>query len=80
MVAPAENHSATLLIVDDDAAARDRFREIFEAAQLETAKGIALRAELAAARIRSPRQLGRLLARAGVERVATIRGGVLWRV
>ena len=33
MVAPAENHSATLLIVDDDAAARDRFREIFEAAQ-----------------------------------------------
>ena len=33
MVAPAENQSATLLIVDDDAAARDRFREIFEAAQ-----------------------------------------------
>ncbi len=32
MVAPAENHSATLLIVDDDAAARDRLREIFEAA------------------------------------------------
>ena len=33
MVAPAENHSATLLIVDDDAAARDRLREIFETAQ-----------------------------------------------
>ena len=33
MVAPAENHNATLLIVDDDAAARDRFREIFETAQ-----------------------------------------------
>ena len=32
MVAPAENHSATLLIVDDDAAARDRLREIFETA------------------------------------------------
>src|ERR1044072_6671314 len=33
MVAPAKNHSATLLIVDDDAAARDRLREIFETAQ-----------------------------------------------
>ena len=33
MVAPAENHSATLLIVDDDAAARERLREIFETAQ-----------------------------------------------
>jgi two-component system NtrC family sensor kinase len=33
MVAPAENHSATLLIVDDDPAARDRLREIFETAQ-----------------------------------------------
>ena len=33
MVAPAENHSATLLIVDDDAAVRDRLREIFETAQ-----------------------------------------------
>ncbi|HKN82496.1 MAG TPA: response regulator [Pyrinomonadaceae bacterium] len=33
MVAPAENQSATLLIVDDDAAARDRLREIFETAQ-----------------------------------------------
>ncbi|HSL54346.1 MAG TPA: response regulator, partial [Pyrinomonadaceae bacterium] len=33
MVAPAENHSATLLIVDDDAAARERLREIFEKAQ-----------------------------------------------
>ena len=33
MVAPAENHNATLLIVDDDAAARERFREIFETAQ-----------------------------------------------
>jgi two-component system NtrC family sensor kinase len=33
MVAPAENQSATLLIVDDDAAARDRLREIFENAQ-----------------------------------------------
>ncbi len=33
MVAPAENHNATLLIVDDDAAARDRLREIFETAQ-----------------------------------------------
>src|ERR1041384_2792253 len=32
MVAPAENDSATLLIVDDDAAARDRLREIFETA------------------------------------------------
>lgn len=33
MVAPAENQSATLLIVDDDAATRDRLREIFETAQ-----------------------------------------------
>src|SRR5256714_2858026 len=33
MVAPAENQSATLLIVDDDAAARERLREIFESAQ-----------------------------------------------
>jgi two-component system NtrC family sensor kinase len=33
MVAPTENQSATLLIVDDDAAARDRLREIFETAQ-----------------------------------------------
>jgi DNA-binding response OmpR family regulator len=33
MVAPAENQSATLLIVDDDSAARERLREIFETAQ-----------------------------------------------
>ena len=33
MLAPAENNSATLLIVDDDAAARERLREIFETAQ-----------------------------------------------
>ena len=33
MVAPADNHNATLLIVDDDAAARDRLREIFETAK-----------------------------------------------
>ncbi|HET6850881.1 MAG TPA: response regulator [Pyrinomonadaceae bacterium] len=33
MVAPAENQNATLLIVDDDAAARERLREIFETAQ-----------------------------------------------
>jgi len=33
MVAPSEIQSATLLIVDDDAAARDRLREIFETAQ-----------------------------------------------
>ena len=33
MVAPAENQSATLLIVDDDPAARERLREIFETAQ-----------------------------------------------
>jgi two-component system NtrC family sensor kinase len=33
MVSPAENHNATLLIVDDDAAARERLREIFETAQ-----------------------------------------------
>jgi two-component system, NtrC family, sensor kinase len=33
MVAPAENQSATLLIVDDDAAARERLRDIFETAQ-----------------------------------------------
>ncbi len=33
MVAPAENQSATLLIVDDDAAARERLRAIFETAQ-----------------------------------------------
>ena len=32
MAVPAENH-ATLLIVDDDAAARDRLREIFETAK-----------------------------------------------
>ena len=33
MVSPAENHNATLLIVDDDAAARERLRDIFETAQ-----------------------------------------------
>lgn len=33
MVAPADNQNATLLIVDDDPAARDRLREIFETAQ-----------------------------------------------
>ncbi len=33
MVAPAENHSATLLIVDDDSATRERLREIFETAE-----------------------------------------------
>ncbi|HEX6716425.1 MAG TPA: response regulator [Pyrinomonadaceae bacterium] len=33
MVAPAENNNATLLIVDDDAASRDRLREIFETGQ-----------------------------------------------
>src|SRR4029079_1226080 len=33
MVAPAENHNATLLIVDDDHAARERLREIFETAK-----------------------------------------------
>lgn len=33
MLAPAENQSATLLIVDDDAAARERLRGIFETAQ-----------------------------------------------
>ncbi len=33
MVAPAENQSATLLIVDDDSAVRERLREIFETAQ-----------------------------------------------
>lgn len=33
MVVPAENQSATLLIVDDDAAARERLRDIFETAQ-----------------------------------------------
>jgi two-component system NtrC family sensor kinase len=33
MVAPAENQNATLLIVDDDHAARERLREIFETAQ-----------------------------------------------
>jgi two-component system NtrC family sensor kinase len=33
MIAPAENHNATLLIVDDDAAARERLRGIFETAQ-----------------------------------------------
>jgi two-component system, NtrC family, sensor kinase len=33
MAAPAENQNATLLIVDDDHAARERLREIFEAAQ-----------------------------------------------
>ena len=32
MVVPAENQSATLLIVDDDAAARERLRDIFETA------------------------------------------------
>src|SRR5919106_4291671 len=32
MVAPAENQNATLLIVDDDHAARERLREIFETA------------------------------------------------
>src|SRR5215204_2158350 len=47
MVAPAENQSATLLIVDDDAAARERLREIFETAQYRvvtaTEAGSALR-------------------------------------
>ena len=47
MVAPAENQSATLLIVDDDAAARDRLRQIFESAQYRvvtaTEAGSALR-------------------------------------
>ena len=33
MVVPAENQSATLLIVDDDAATRERLRDIFETAQ-----------------------------------------------
>ena len=33
MVSPAENQNATLLIVDDDHAARERLREIFETAQ-----------------------------------------------
>jgi len=33
MAAPAENQSATLLIVDDDPAARERLRDIFEKAQ-----------------------------------------------
>jgi two-component system, NtrC family, sensor kinase len=33
MVAPAENQNATLLIVDDDHAARERLRQIFETAQ-----------------------------------------------
>src|SRR4030095_15578252 len=33
MVVPAENQNATLLIVDDDAAARERLRDIFETAQ-----------------------------------------------
>jgi len=47
MVAPAENHNATLLIVDDDAAARERLRDIFETAQYRvvtaTEAGSALR-------------------------------------
>ena len=33
MAVPAENHGATLLIVDDDSAARERLRTIFETAQ-----------------------------------------------
>src|SRR5919106_432161 len=33
MAVPAENHGATLLIVDDDPAARERLRSIFETAQ-----------------------------------------------
>ena len=33
MVSPAENQNATLLIVDDDHAARERLRQIFESAQ-----------------------------------------------
>jgi two-component system, NtrC family, sensor kinase len=33
MAAPAENQNATLLIVDDDHAARERLRQIFETAQ-----------------------------------------------
>ena len=47
MVAPAENQNATLLIVDDDAAARERLRDIFETAQYRvvtaTEAGSALR-------------------------------------
>src|SRR5215208_5555366 len=47
MIAPAENQNATLLIVDDDAAARDRLRDIFESAQYRvvtaTEAGSALR-------------------------------------
>ncbi|PYS68041.1 MAG: hypothetical protein DMF69_21385 [Acidobacteria bacterium] len=33
MAAPAENQSATLLIVDDDPAVRERLRDIFEKAK-----------------------------------------------
>ena len=55
-------------------------REVFGAAELDTAVGLALRAELDAARIRSPKQLGKLLLRAGATRVGPVRGGVLWRV
>lgn len=33
MAVPAENHGATLLIVDDDSAVRERLRNIFETAQ-----------------------------------------------
>jgi two-component system, NtrC family, sensor kinase len=47
MIAPAENHNATLLIVDDDAAARERLRDIFETAEYRvvtaTEAGSALR-------------------------------------
>src|SRR5918912_683638 len=47
MVAPAENQNATLLIVDDDHAARERLRAIFESAQYRvvtaTEAGSALR-------------------------------------
>ena len=54
--------------------------EVLAAAQLDTSRGIALKAELAAAHIRSARQLGKLLRRAGVERIGTARGASLWKV
>ena len=55
-------------------------REVIAASHLDTALALALRAELAAARIKTARQLGKLLRGARVERVGTIREGSLWRI
>ena len=55
-------------------------RDVFKASLLDTAIGLRLRAELRAARILSPKQLGKALAEAGVTRVDVVREGIVWRL